>query len=75
MKEFSLFRIKIQGEIPESWSDRLQGMSITVSSSGEDGAVTTLFGPLRDQATLSGVLNTLYDMHFPVLLVEIVKKQ
>jgi hypothetical protein len=74
VNKFSIFRIKVQGEIPENWSDRLQGMSITVSHSEEDGPVTTLYGPLRDQAALSGALNTLYDMHVPVLLVERVKK-
>ena len=31
---------------------------------------TTLFGPLRDQAQLNGVLETLYSLHLPILSVE-----
>ncbi|MGD9347728.1 MAG: hypothetical protein PVH84_17810, partial [Candidatus Aminicenantes bacterium] len=74
MNVSSIYRIKIQGELPESWSERLQGMVITVERSDEEGPVTTLEGPLRDQAALSGVLNTLYDRHFAVLAVERIKK-
>jgi hypothetical protein len=32
--------------------------------------VTTLLGPVRDQAALNGVLNTVYELHLPVLSVE-----
>jgi hypothetical protein len=32
--------------------------------------VTVLAGHLADQAALSGVLNTLYDLHLPLLSVE-----
>jgi hypothetical protein len=34
--------------------------------------VTTLIGRLRDQAELSGVLNSLYDLHLSILKVEMV---
>jgi hypothetical protein len=33
-------------------------------------AVTTLEGELLDQAALAGVLNTLYELHMPVLEVK-----
>ena len=56
-------------------SGRLQGMSITVDLSEDNGPGTTLEGFLRDQAALAGVLNTLYERHLPVLSVERVKKQ
>jgi hypothetical protein len=69
-----VYRIEVQGELPESWSERLQGMIITAGRSEEDEHVTTLEGPLRDQAALSGVLNTLYERHFTVLSVQRVKK-
>jgi hypothetical protein len=32
--------------------------------------VTTLLGELSDQAALAGVLNTLYELHLPVLAVQ-----
>jgi hypothetical protein len=31
--------------------------------------VTTLVGQLRDQAALIGVLNSLYELHLPILSV------
>ena len=64
------YRIRVQGNLDESWSDRLGGMVISVSETEEQASQTTLTGTLADQAALVGVLNTLYDMHFPVLSVE-----
>jgi hypothetical protein len=46
-------------------------MTITTTCEAGQAPVTTLYGPLRDQAALSGVLNTLYDpLHLPLLSVE-----
>ena len=45
-------------------------MTITTTESGDGPARTTLAGPLRDQAELSGVLSTLHDMHMPLLSLE-----
>ena len=40
---------------------------------GPDGSIeTTLSGQLADQAALTGVLNTPYELHLPVLSVECV---
>ena len=64
------YRIVVQGRIDPSWSDRLGGMQITTSKGEEDAPKTTLTGNLRDQAQLSGVLNSLYDLHLPILIVE-----
>ncbi len=65
------YRIGVQGILDESWSDRLGGMTIMVNSEPVNEApATTLFGHLRDQVDLIGVLNTLYDLHLPLLSVE-----
>ena len=67
------YRIKVQGYLDESQSDRLGGMTITTNSQGDQEAVTIMVGRLRDQAELAGVLNTLYELHLPILLVECLK--
>ena len=77
-KDFKLwtpatYRIKVQGCLDESKSEFLGGMTITTSSQGDEGVMTTLVGRLRDQAELSGVLNTLYELHLPILSVEFLK--
>jgi hypothetical protein len=64
------YRIGVLGRIPASWSDRLEGMAITERSPEAGPPVTSLLGELSDQAALAGVLNTLYETHLPVLLVE-----
>ena len=64
------YRIRVQGALDAAWSDRIEGMNITNTTPGDGAAQTTLVGWLRDQAALSGVLNTLYELHFPVLSVE-----
>jgi hypothetical protein len=64
------YRIGVQGRIPARWCDRLEGMTITERSPEAEPPVTTLLGELADQAALAGVLNTLYELHLPVLTVE-----
>ena len=63
------YRIEVQGMLDENWSDRLAGMRIIPDEHEADAPVTRLVGHLRDQAQLSGVLNTLYELHLPILLV------
>ncbi|MGD8500809.1 MAG: hypothetical protein PVJ86_09190 [Phycisphaerales bacterium] len=63
--------ITVEGHLNDSWSDRLGDMTITTSSHGDQDVMTTLIGRVRDQAELSGVLNTLYELHLPLLTVKI----
>jgi len=64
------YRIRVQGFLDESWSDRLAGLHITTSRIGDEKPVTALVGRVRDQAELAGVLNTLYELHLMLLSVE-----
>jgi hypothetical protein len=64
------YRIGVRGRIPARWCDRLEGMTVTERSPEAELPVTTLLGELSDQAALAGVLNTLYELHLPVLSVE-----
>ncbi len=64
------YRIRVQGFLDESWSERLGGMRISTGSRGDQGSVTALVGLMRDQAELAGVLNSLYELHLTLLSVE-----
>jgi hypothetical protein len=64
------YRIRVQGFLDQSWSERLGGLRITTNSSKDQGPVTVLDGHVRDQAELTGVLNALYQRHLTLLLVE-----
>jgi hypothetical protein len=64
------YRILVKGSIPGNWKDRLDGMSICPAAAEDEVTVTTLEGELADQAALAGVIDTLYELHLPILLVK-----
>ena len=64
------YRIRIEGRIDRNWADRLGGMALAEDTRADPSGVTILVGHLPDQTALSGVLNTLYDLHLPILSVE-----
>ena len=70
MSKPSVYRIEVHGRIASSWSARLEGMQITGSRAKDGSIQTTLIGRLDDQAALSGVMNTLYELHLAVVSVE-----
>ena len=70
MDKPATYRIQVRGELNRQWSARLAGMSITTDHPNDRETRTTLVGLLKDQAALSGVLNTLYELQLPVVSVE-----
>lgn len=64
------YRIEVQGEVGRNWSDRLGGMRVLPSTLVEGSKVTVLEGRVSDQAELAGILNTLYALHLPLLVVQ-----
>ena len=71
----AVYRICVEGYVEATWSDRLADMTISHARSGEGPPTTTLVGELRDQTSLAGVLNTLYELHCAVLLVERIRPE
>jgi hypothetical protein len=61
------YKITILGQLDPKWARRLEGMNATSVALSDGNIETTLQGRLADQAALSGVLNTLYELHLPVL--------
>ena len=66
----AFYRIAVEGYVDESWSDRLGDIRITSRRRKDQTTVTTLVGRVRDQAELTGLLNSLYELHLPILSVE-----
>jgi hypothetical protein len=64
-----VYQIRVQGALDASWSDRMRGVNIQVLDQPDGASETVLTGHFVDQAALSGVLNTLYDLSFPLLEV------
>jgi len=64
------YRIVVEGYLDPSYSDRIAGMTISTTDRGNRKPLTTIVGRVRDQAELSGVLETLYSLHLTLVKVE-----
>ena len=71
--EPATYRIGIMGTLDEKWSDYCGGMRIEHHIALDQYPITILTGRLTDQAALIGVINTLYDMGCPIILVDCVE--
>ncbi len=65
------YHIKVQGRIDPNWSDRMAGMQIRIAPEQTTPPITTLEGEVSDQAALLGVLNSLYELHLPIISVAV----
>ena len=65
------YRICVQGFLDGSWAERLSDFRINNQVSAGELPVAVLTGKTRDQTELIGVLNGLYEMHLPLLSVEL----
>jgi hypothetical protein len=63
------YQIRVSGKVKTDWSDRMEGMTITLNTQPDGTVETTLVGLLRDQAAVFGVLRTLYELHLALLSV------
>ena len=68
----SIYKIRVCGHLEGSWSDHFCGLQVTPSRGTDGQPETILVGRVVDQAMLSGILNSLYEMHLPVLSAECV---
>lgn len=64
------YEIIVQGKLDIGWSQRMSDMTITITGGVGQTPKTTLRGNLVDQSALLGVLNTLHDLQYDILLVK-----
>lgn len=69
MVEQATYQIKVEGRIGERWAHWFEDMTMTVHEEAEAPAITALTGPVTDQAALAGLLQKLYTLGLPLLLV------
>ena len=67
------YRIEARGHLPMDWAHRFGAMRVSSVPGSEGETVTVLQGPVSDQAELSGILNTLYELHLTLLQVRVEK--
>ena len=73
MFEPATYSISILGTLDKKWTDYCGGMTIEHDIVLNQYPMTTLTGQLIDQSALIGVLNSLYDMGYPIISVECVE--
>ncbi|BHH84755.1 hypothetical protein [Desulforhopalus sp. 52FAK] len=65
------YRICVQGYLEDVWSDRLANMTIQANVDNKESPETELVGIIKDQSELLGVLNSLYELRFPILYLAV----
>jgi len=68
--EPSMYRICILGTLGKERAEYYGGMAIENISDPRRDGITILTGQLADQSALIGVLKALFDIGYPLLLVE-----
>lgn len=72
MSETQSYEIHVQGRIGERWAHWFEDMRVSTTEGGvKGGNVTTLTGSVPDQAALLGLLQKLYTLGLPLLLVKV----
>ena len=66
--------ICVKGFLDESWSHRLSGMQISNQVPDKQSPTAEITGEVRDQTELIGVINSLYEMHMPLISVTFLNK-
>ena len=63
-----VYRIRVQGNLDDRWSDWFSGLVVTVEDESESPPITTLTGSI-DQAALRGILNKIWDLNLTLISV------
>ncbi len=64
MDEPCIYEIRVEGHLPDHWSEWLEGLAIS-----RCGSETVLTGLLNDQAALYGVLGRIHDLNLVLVSV------
>ena len=72
MSSPAIYRVRIQGRFDADLARRLDGLNLSEDSPSRGGGkpISILVGRFVDQAALSGLLNSLYELHLPLLSVD-----
>jgi hypothetical protein len=65
VKPSCVYEIRVEGHLPDRWSDWFEGLAIRNDASGE----TIMTGLLADQAALYGVLIKIHNLNLILLSV------
>jgi hypothetical protein len=61
--------VKVVGALTDSWSDWFSDMEIQVHRTTHGPTMTTLTGPVADQARLRGIVSKLWDLNLTIVSI------
>ncbi len=64
------YQIQVEGRLRAGWSEWFDGMTVTVDKENDGPTLTTLTGPVADQAALHGLLNRVRDLGLTLVSVQ-----
>ncbi len=64
------YLIRVAGELDKRWLQYLQDASIAITTDPRQHTISTIYTHGADQATLMGLLNSLYDFGYPLVYFE-----
>jgi hypothetical protein len=67
--EGDVYRIKVQGELDQSWSNWFSGVKVVTESHGGGLPITTLTGVMADQSALRGIISKIWDLNLTLVSV------
>ncbi len=69
LKESLQYRIVIQGELDDSWSEWLGDVSLDIFNRIHGSGNTTILSEIPDQAAMRGILNKIWDLNLTLISV------
>jgi hypothetical protein len=63
------YQIRVQGWISERWANWFDGVTMAYEGTETDSPITTLTGPITDQAALRGLLTKIWDLNLTLISV------
>ena len=70
MEKPAIYRITVRGRLDPHWTGGLEDLNRSEQELPGEGRNTIMVGRLADQSSLSGLLNSLYELHLPIVSVE-----
>jgi hypothetical protein len=65
----AVYEIQVRGELDRGWEAWFNDLDVTLTYASDRSPVTTLTGPVADQAALRGMLCKLWDLNLTLISV------
>ena len=70
---WAIYEIQVLGELDQNWNQWFDGLTVKSTTTGHRPSVTSLVGPVADQAALRGILCKLWDLNLTLISVRRIK--